>query len=75
MKSLFLVIFSLVLFSSLSAFAATAPDPPTNLVATPVKPNQVNLFWSAPANNGGAGVNNYKIEFKTGSGSWSVLAT
>ena len=64
-----------MLFSSLSAFAATAPDPPTNLVATPVKPTQVNLFWSAPANNGGAGVNNYKIEFKTGSGSWSVLAT
>ncbi|MGQ0605662.1 MAG: fibronectin type III domain-containing protein [Candidatus Nitrosotenuis sp.] len=75
MKHLFLLtLFYIVIFASISdAFAATAPDPPTNVSATAVSATQVNLLWSAPTNDGGSGVNSYKIEYKVGSGSYSIL--
>ena len=64
----------IILFTvSSPAFAATAPDPPTNPVATAVSPTQVNLFWTPPTNNGGSGINTYKIEYKVGSGNYLVL--
>lgn len=74
MKAYLFALFYVILFASITqAFAATAPDPPTNLSATAVSGTQVNLFWSAPANDGGTGVNSYKIEYKIGSGSYSIL--
>ncbi len=73
-RILLLVLSYIVIFTSASqAFAATAPDPPTNLTATAVSATQVNLFWSTPVNDGGTGVNSYKIEYKIGSGSYSIL--
>lgn len=55
------------------ANAATAPDPPANPSAVAVTPTQINLFWSAPVNDGGAAISGYKIEYKTGSGSYTNL--
>jgi len=70
-----LSISSVLILLSISgeASAANAPDPPTNLAATAVSPTQVNLFWSAPANDGGASITGYKIEYKIGSNSYSIL--
>jgi titin len=42
------------------------------LVAT-VSTNQINLSWSAPASTGGYPVTGYKIEYKVGSGPYTVL--
>jgi titin len=56
-----------------AAFAATVPDAPAGVSATAVSPTQINLMWSAPANNGGASITSYKIEFKSGGGSYTTL--
>ncbi|TBR23424.1 MAG: fibronectin type III domain-containing protein, partial [Candidatus Nitrosotenuis sp.] len=55
------------------ANAASIPDAPTGLIATAVSPTQINLFWSAPANDGQSSITGYKIEYRVGSGSYSVL--
>jgi len=52
----------------------TVPQPPTNLSATSASTSQINLSWSAPADNGGSAITGYQIERSTDSGStWSVL--
>jgi hypothetical protein len=58
-----------------SSSALTVPGAPTGLTAVPISPTQVNLSWSAPSNNGGAPISGYKIEAKSGSGSYSVLVS
>ncbi|NDB63066.1 MAG: hypothetical protein EB170_04250 [Nitrosopumilaceae archaeon] len=58
-----------------STSALTAPNPPTGLSATPISPTQVNLSWTAPSNNGGSSITSYKIEVKSGSGSFSNLVS
>jgi titin len=61
---------ALVVFFSASipvSAIATVPGTPTGLAAIAVSPTQVNLFWSAPASDGGAAISGYKIEYKTGS--------
>ena len=45
--------------------AATAPDAPTSLVATPAS-TQMALTWTAPANNGAA-ITDYVVEYKLAS--------
>ncbi len=52
---------------------SSPPAPPTGLAATSISGTQINLSWSAPSNNGGSAITGYKIEYKTGSGSYSVL--
>lgn len=44
-----------------------SPTQPTGLSATPnpTTPGAVNLSWSAPADNGGEGINGYRIEYST----------
>jgi predicted phage tail protein len=49
------------------------PDPPTGLNATKFSVSSTQLLWVAPSNNGKPPVIAYKIEFKTGSGPWTVL--
>ncbi|HEV2193363.1 MAG TPA: fibronectin type III domain-containing protein [Nitrosopumilaceae archaeon] len=59
--------------AEVSAIAATLPNPPTGLTATAVSTTGINLYWTAP-NNGGSPITGYKIEYKIGSGAYSVLA-
>src|SRR5437899_3954696 len=49
------------------------PQPPTGLTATAVSPSQINLSWTAPANNGGSQITGYKIERSVSGGAFSVL--
>jgi len=52
-----------------------APSPPTSLTARAVSPTKINLFWAEPTNNGGSVITGYKIEMKSGGGSWSTSNT
>src|SRR3989454_401919 len=53
---------------------AVAPPSPTGLAATTVSSSQINLSWTAPADNGGSAITGYKIERSTDGGStWSTL--
>ena len=61
-------------FSEAQVSEVTAPNPPTNLTATPVSNNQINLSWAAPINSTLDQVNGYKIEISSHcSGSFGVL--
>lgn len=51
------------------------PGSPTSLTATAVSATQINLSWTAPSNNGGASITGYKIEAKSGSGTYFVLVS
>ena len=52
---------------------ATVPDAPTGLVATAVTSTQIDLFWLAPAYDGGATVTGYLIEVSENGTSWMDL--
>src|SRR5437879_3506132 len=40
---------------------AVAPSPPTGLAATAASSSQINLSWTAPADDGGSPITGYKI--------------
>jgi len=50
----------------------TVPDTPTNLVVTAGN-GQVSLSWSAPSDDGGSSITDYKIEYNDGNG-WQTFA-
>ena len=50
------------------AYSAIAPAAPTGLTVTP-SANQAVLGWSAPANNGGASITDYSIQYSSNAGS------
>jgi hypothetical protein len=56
---------------SASVTPRTVPNAPTNVVGT-LGDTQVALTWSAPANNGGAAITDYLIEYHNGS-SWATF--
>ncbi len=58
---------------SFAAPAATAPTPPTGLVATGGL-DKVSLDWSAPVNNGGSPITNYNVYRSTIAGNETLLA-
>ena len=59
-----------------SAFTdATVPEAPTGLVATAVSPTQIDLFWTAPAYDGGATVTGYRVEVSEDGTTWTDLRT
>src|SRR5207245_7280565 len=53
--------------------SSALPNTPTGLNVTKVSPSSVQLSWTAPSNNGKPSVTGYKIEYKVGSDTWSVL--
>ena len=60
--------------SSSTQTVPSAPQPPTGLTATAMSSSQINLSWTAPANNGGSAITGYKIERSTDSGTtWSTV--
>ncbi|HEU5489048.1 MAG TPA: fibronectin type III domain-containing protein, partial [Candidatus Nitrosotalea sp.] len=62
--------------SATTPVTITAPQPPTGLAATAISSSQINLSWSAPANNGGSAITGYKIERSIDSGStWSTISS
>ena len=54
---------------------ATVPDAPTGLTATAVTSTQIDLFWLAPAYDGGAPVTGYRIEVSESGTAWTDLRT
>jgi hypothetical protein len=59
--------------ASATSASATVPQSPTSLTANTTSSSQINLSWTAPANNGGSQISGYQIERSTDSGStWSV---
>ena len=55
--------------------SADAPDPPTDLTANAKGETQVDLSWTAPADNGGEAISGYKVEVSAnGTSTWSDLA-
>ena len=57
-----------------STVAPVAPDAPTGLTATASGGTQIDLAWTAPADNGGRVITGYQIEKSDDAGtSWSVL--
>ncbi|HZS74510.1 MAG TPA: fibronectin type III domain-containing protein [Candidatus Nitrosotalea sp.] len=62
--------------SATTSVAVTAPQPPTNLSATTTSSSQINLSWTAPANNGGSAITGYQIERSTDAGStWNTISS
>ena len=65
--------------------AASSPDPPRNLTASPVGGGALNVEWEAPIwnvtdwlfngssaiGNGGSPITSYTVQWKEGSGSWT----
>ena len=63
----FVILATIIIFPTEQVFAQTTPtkpQPPTDLNAMAVSPTTINLWWSAPANNGGSPITGYKIEVK-----------
>ena len=57
-----------------STLAPVAPGAPTGLTATASGGTQIDLAWTAPADNGGDAITGYQIEYSDDAGtSWSVL--
>ena len=52
---------------------AIAPDPPTNLEAEAVGPDQIDLSWDAPEYDGGSAVTGYQVEMSEDGEAWEVL--
>ena len=52
---------------------ATLTTTPTDLVATPVSPSQIDLSWNAPTQNYGKVIVGYKIEERLSSGVYNPL--
>ena len=53
---------------------AVLPGAPTNLTATANGSNQIDLSWTAPADDGGADITSYRIYFSTTNGlTWTIL--
>jgi predicted phage tail protein len=53
--------------------AVTAPTAPRSLTATP-RNAKVKLAWLAPASNGGAAINKYRVQRARAGGAWKTIA-
>jgi large repetitive protein len=57
---------------SATATPATVPGIPQSLAAVPGN-GSVTLTWAAPAFNGGSAIIDYAVQWRTGSGSWTLV--
>ena len=62
-------------YSELVVGAATAPPESVTAVSATANNGSVTLAWTEPVVDGGSYVNNYKIRYRTGSGSWTEYLT
>jgi Fibronectin type III domain len=62
-----------VAYVSVSQPSPSVPDAPQSLFASLYSQNNAQLSWTAPQNSGKSPISGYKIEYKTTSGTWSVL--
>ncbi len=54
--------------------AITRPGAPTDLTATAMGMNQIDLSWTAPSSDGGAAITGYRIQVSpNGTGNWTNL--
>jgi titin len=60
--------------SKMSIVAVTLPDPPTNL-SYGLNTDQIELFWEAPTDNGGAPLQGYRIYRNSSSGIESLIGS
>jgi hypothetical protein len=59
--------------TAVTATPGVAPDAPTSVLLTPGT-TLLTATWTAPANNGGAAITDYVIEYRTNpSGTWTVF--
>src|SRR3989454_113953 len=58
-----------------SATTFTVPRAPTGLTATASLSSQINLSWTAPTNDGGSPITNYRIFRSTSSGTETIIGT
>ena len=62
--------------ASATTSAAGAPGAPTDLTATADGRTEIDLAWTAPADNGGSAISGYRIEVSSDGGSnWSDLVS
>ncbi len=59
--------------SAIPTQVSTVPNPPTGLAASSASLTSISLSWTVPQNQGGSIVTGYKIEYKVGTGTYSVL--
>ncbi len=60
--------------ASVNTTTLDVPGRPTNLSVTSTDLEEVSLSWTAPSSNGGATVNDYRIQFQKSGGSYSTFA-
>jgi hypothetical protein len=61
--------------ASSAAIAIGTPAAPTGLTAT-IGSAQVSLTWTAPSNNGGSSITDYRVQFSSNSGSsWTTFSS
>ena len=58
--------------SAIPAQVITVPGSPI-LSATPLSSTSINLSWTPPSNNGGSAISGYKIEFASGTSTYTTL--
>jgi len=61
--------------TSVTAVPYTGAGSPLNLLAKALAGGQVNLTWSPPGDNGGAGLTGYRIERRVEGGEWAVFVS
>ncbi len=59
--------------SATTLVVITAPQPPTELVATATSSSRIDLSWTTPVSDGGSPITGYRIERSTNGGVFSIL--
>jgi alpha-tubulin suppressor-like RCC1 family protein len=63
-----------VTFARVAVIPREDPSAPTSLVVSNINTSQATLSWSAPSDNGGAAIWDYRIEVSVNGGGWTGVA-